>query len=87
MAKRKIAISVDSDVYKSAEQLRKATNESRSAVYERAMIQWLADHERGALTRQYVDAYKCYPETKAEVAAARAVALSILGVERWDEEG
>lgn len=87
MTKRKIAISVDSDVYQSAEKLRKATNESRSAVYERAMIQWLADHQRGALARQYVDGYRCHPETKTEVAAARAAALSTLDVERWDEEG
>ena len=85
--RRKIAISVSSDVFREAEELRKATGETRSAVYERAVAALLAERSRIEQCRRYVDGYRRRPETRTEVAVAQVAALTALAAEPWDEEG
>lgn len=85
MAKReKIAISIDNDVLRAAERLRRETGESRSAVFERALVAYLEGRRRVAEVGRYLDGYRRAPESKAEISGALAAALAALAAEPWE---
>lgn len=84
---RKIAISVSPEVLAAAERVRKQTGESRSAVFERALVGLVVAQQRAERSRQYVEGYRRAPERPTEVAAALAAALATLAGEPWDEAG
>ncbi|GMV16153.1 MAG: ribbon-helix-helix protein, CopG family [Polyangiaceae bacterium] len=81
----KLAISLDRELLRRAEQLRRATGESRSALVARALRQLLRAQEVEQLARDYVAAYRRVPETPLEVRAARALAKKSLARVEWDD--
>jgi metal-responsive CopG/Arc/MetJ family transcriptional regulator len=80
----KIAISVDADLLEAVEALRQKTDESRSAVFVRAVRMLLRNEERRRRVEEYVDAYRRQPETEAELAEAEALARMSLPSAEWD---
>ena len=80
----KIAITISPALLEQVERLRKRSGESRSAVFERALAQYLAAGGRAARTRQYADAYRRSPESDAEARQATARAIDALASEPWD---
>lgn len=85
MAKHeKIAISIDNDVLRSAERLRRETGESRSAVFERALVAYLEGRRRVEEVGRYLDGYRRAPERRAEISAALATAMATLAGEPWE---
>lgn len=81
----KLAISLDRELLRRAEELRRSTGESRSALVARALRQLLRAEALERLTRDYVAAYQRMPETAVEVRAARALAKKSLARVEWDD--
>jgi metal-responsive CopG/Arc/MetJ family transcriptional regulator len=74
----KIAISLQPELLVRAEQLRRATGESRSALVARALRRLLRDEALAEQRREYVEAYRRLPETERDVRTARALAGRVL---------
>lgn len=88
MRKRaKVAITIAAPVLAAAERERKRTGESRSAVFERALLEYFAERTRVEAVRRYSNGYQHAPERAQEIRVSTAMALSSLGSERWDAEG
>jgi metal-responsive CopG/Arc/MetJ family transcriptional regulator len=85
--RRKIAISVSAELLVAADGLARQTGESRSAIYERALRDYLVALERSERSRRYVEGYRRTPETAREIAATLRAALPALTAEPWDEAG
>ena len=79
----KIAISLPQELLTIVEKEREETGESRSQFLRRAIEILLREKQERGMSRQYVRAYKDLPETRAEIAAARA-AGAILAGEPWE---
>jgi metal-responsive CopG/Arc/MetJ family transcriptional regulator len=79
----KIAISLPEDVFRAVEQERKASGESRSELFRRAVEMLLRRNRERAMSERYVHAYEQLPETKEEIDAARHAASAILSGELW----
>lgn len=79
----KIAISLPQEVLNAVEQERKATGESRSEFFRRAVEALLHRRREQHLSERYVDGYQRMPESPEEVEAARRAAGSILDEEPW----
>lgn len=81
---KKIAITVDADLLARAERLRQRTDESRSAVFARALRALLDTQERERRIAEYVEGYRRQPETQQEIGWVDAA--SVAGVEHvpWD---
>lgn len=79
----KIAISLPEDILKEVERERKASGESRSELFRRAVEMLLRRKREQAESERYVRAYEQIPETREEIDAARAAASSILAGEAW----
>jgi metal-responsive CopG/Arc/MetJ family transcriptional regulator len=85
MAKReKIAITVDDALLAQVERMRKKLGESRSAVFERALSQYLTGIDREAESQRYMDAYRRQPETAAECKETMSLAVAAFETEEWD---
>ena len=82
----KIAVSLEPELLRRVELVRKQTGESRSALVSRALRQLTREEEHTRRVREYVRVYRDRPETAAEVAAARASAKLSLAALPWDEE-
>ena len=82
----KVAISVDGELLARAEQRRKVTGESRSALVARALRQLLCVEEHAQQVKQYVEAYRRFPESEIEVREARSLARRSLRGLPWDEK-
>lgn len=85
MAQRsnKVAISLPGDLCRAIEHIRKRTRQTRSAILEEALREWLKQQHRSALVRQYEEGYRQKPETGAEIEAARAAAVQLLSSVEW----
>ena len=81
----KIAITVAPELLSQVERLRKASGESRSAVFERALVAYFANTKLADEARRYVDSYRRKPETAAEELAALVSSFEALSSEPWDE--
>ena len=87
MRKRgKVAVTIANDLLAAVERERKKTGESRSAVFERALVAYLAGQHRAAEARRYVEGYQRAPERAAEVRVALAASIPGLGEEPWDAQ-
>jgi metal-responsive CopG/Arc/MetJ family transcriptional regulator len=82
---KKIAITVDGALLARAEHLRRTTEESRSAVFARALRGLLREEERRSKITAYVEGYRRMPETEAEVAWVDAASVESLRDVPWDD--
>lgn len=79
----KITISLSEDIFYSVEKERKASGESRSELFRRAVEILLRRNREEAMSKRYVRAYEQMPETREEIDAARYAASAILAGECW----
>ncbi|MDP2935683.1 MAG: ribbon-helix-helix domain-containing protein [Dehalococcoidia bacterium] len=80
----KIAISLPEDFLDAIEEERKATGESRSQFFRRAIESyWQRTKERLAV-EQYLEGYRKTPESLEEVEAVHRAGAAILAEEPWD---
>lgn len=82
----KVAVSLERELLREAEKLRKRTGESRSALVSRALARLVAEETLEQSVAQYVSAYQRFPESPAEVEAARALARRSLEAVAWCDE-
>ena len=86
MASRaKVAITLDAELLRRAERLRRSTGESRSALLNRALQELLRADSHRRRVEEYVRAYRDQPESADDVRAARAVAGRTVRHLDWDE--
>lgn len=74
----KIAVSVPADLYRAVEGARKQRTQSRSAVVQEALRQWLRAQAHAELVREYEAGYRRKPEGRREIDAAMATAVGLL---------
>jgi len=79
----KIAVSLPVALYRSVEAARKKSRRGRSTVVQDALAEWLRVERDAEMVRQYEAGYRRKPETRAEIAAARASAISVLSAQEW----
>jgi hypothetical protein len=82
----KIAVSIDRQLLRRTERLRKRTGESRSAVVSRALRRLFSLEERHRRVLEYLEAYRRQPEHPADVERARVVARKSLSSLPWEDE-
>jgi metal-responsive CopG/Arc/MetJ family transcriptional regulator len=82
----KIAVSLDPELLRKAERLRRATGESRSALVSRALGRIVDEHDLQVRIAEYVKAYEREPEQPRDVELARAMARRSLETLAWDDE-
>jgi metal-responsive CopG/Arc/MetJ family transcriptional regulator len=81
----KISISLPEDVLERAERERRATGESRSELFRRALEALFESQRHEAAVRRYVEGYVAEPETEYEVSAAAALSSAAFEEEEdWD---
>lgn len=83
---KKIAITVDASLFARAERLRRMTDESRSAVFARALRALLKEEERQRNVAAYVEGYRRMPETLGEVRWVDSASVASLADVPWDDE-
>lgn len=81
--RRKIAVSIDAELVRRADDAGRHANTSRSAVFERALVAYFAGDEAARRSRRYVEGYARRPERASEIAAALALAKVALASEPW----
>ncbi len=80
---KKIAITVDGELLAHAERLRRTTNESRSAVFSRALRTLLDEEARAAKVAAYIEGYRRIPETGVDW--VDELSLASLAEVPWEE--
>lgn len=80
----KISISLPEDVLERAERERRATGESRSELFRRALEVLFERQRHEAAVRRYVEGYVAEPETEYEVSSAGALSSAVFEEEDWD---
>ena len=80
----KVAISLPRALLREVEKTRKATGLSRSAIVRMALEESMARRRRAVLVKQYVDGYRRFPETPADVAVAESAAADAFAREPWE---
>lgn len=81
----KLAISISPELLSDVERVQRATGETRSAVFARAVRLLVEADRRRAQIAEYVEAHRRHPETAAEIRAARTVARRTIAHLAWDE--
>jgi metal-responsive CopG/Arc/MetJ family transcriptional regulator len=74
----KIAVSLPTPLYRAVEKVRRRTRQSRSAVVQDALREWLRRAAEAGLVRDYEAGYRALPEGAREVEAALAAAVALL---------
>jgi len=74
----KMAVSVPRDLFRAVEGARRRHAQTRSAVVQEALRQWLGNQARAALVREYEAGYRRRPEGRREIDAAMATAAGLL---------
>ena len=80
----KIAISLPENLLRAAERKRKATRETRSQFFRRAVETLLQRDRELEKKRRYIEGYRKFPETEAEVAESDQLAVEALAKELWE---
>lgn len=80
----KIAISLPDKLLRAAERKRKATRETRSQFFRRALETLLEKDRELEKERRYIEGYRKFPETEAEVAEADQLSMEALAREPWE---
>jgi predicted transcriptional regulator len=81
---KKIAITVDGALLARAERLRRATDESRSAIFARALRAFLREEERQRKISEYVEGYRRMPEAASDVAWLDEASVASLRDVPWE---
>lgn len=79
----KTAVSLPSLTYQKAEQARRKSKQSRSALYARAIELYLKALEIRELEARYEAGYRKYPEDAEEMRALEKVGLEVIAKEPW----
>jgi predicted DNA-binding protein len=82
-AVQKTALSLPRDVYDRLEALRRVTGDTRSGIIRRAIEELFANLRNAEKSRRYVEGYRRFPDSRAEVRAA-AIAAKRLAEEPWE---
>jgi len=80
----KIAISLPDKLLRAAERKRKATRETRSQFFRRALETLLEKDRELEKERRYIEGYRKFPETEAEVAEAHQLSVAAFADEPWE---
>lgn len=80
----KIAISLPRDILEGIERERRASGESRSEFFRRAVEAFLRRQRERELEEQYIRGYLENPETPDEVEGIYRAGLAALAQEPWD---
>lgn len=80
-ATAKVAVSVQANLLREVEAARKRSGQTRSAVVQEALRQWLRSRARADLVREYEAGYRRRPESQREIHAALITAVEALGDE------
>ncbi len=81
----KIAISLPNDLLQDIERECKASGETRSELFRRAVRAHLRRERQRELEEQYIRGYTEMPETEEEVGWIHAAGLAALAQVPWDE--
>ena len=79
----KVAISLPERVLEAIEKERKASGESRSEFFRRAVERLLKEEREAGEIEKYVKGYKAMPESANEVKAIHQAGASVLVEEPW----
>ncbi len=79
----KVAISLPEQVLKAVEKERKASGESRSEFFRRAVEKLLKQEQESRSIEKYVRSYRDIPESAEEVEAVHTTGAAILAREPW----
>ena len=70
----KVAVSLPQELLDAVDELRQARGDSRSAVFQEALRQWLQRQTEEELDRKYLEGYRRRPETAREIEEASELA-------------
>lgn len=79
----KVAISLPARVLEAIEKERKASGESRSEFFRRAVERLLKEEREAGEIEKYIQGYKAMPESANEVKAIHQDGASVLAEEPW----
>lgn len=79
----KVAISLPEQVFNTIEKERKATGESRSEFFRRAVDQLLKQEREAEQVEAYIKGYRLMPESADEVDVIHRAGVSVLNEEPW----
>ncbi|MBI3298715.1 MAG: hypothetical protein HYZ75_11160 [Elusimicrobia bacterium] len=79
----KTAVSLPSATYQKAEQARRKTKQSRSALYTKALETYLKALEIREMEARYEAGYRAHPEDPEEIRALTKASLSVIANEPW----
>ena len=74
----KVAVSLPEPLYRAVEAARRKSGETRSAVVQAALRDWLRRRAQAGLVREYAAGYRRRPEHAREVESALALATELL---------
>ena len=80
----KIAISLPDDVLRDIEMERKASGETRSEFFRRAIAALLRHKREREAEDQYVRGYQRHPETEEDLGGLHDLGLAALAQEPWE---
>ena len=79
----KVAVTIEHEVLRDAERLRRHTGESRSALVTRALRLLVSQETRADKISVYVQGYESVPETRQETELAARLASNVLRDLDW----
>ncbi len=80
----KVAISVPKELLRKVERERRASGETRSAFFARAVAEFLAHQRAHKDIEAHIRSYQIHPEEGPEVEAISALGLKTLAREKWE---
>ena len=79
----KVAISLPKHILKAVEEERKASGESRSEFFRRAVEKMMRQNQESKEVESYILGYRAIPESAEEVNAAHKAGTAMLTEEPW----
>ncbi len=74
----KVAVSLPAALHRAVEGARRRSGQTRSAVVQEALREWLRRDAEALLVREYEEGYRARPEDASEIEAALATAVGLL---------
>jgi metal-responsive CopG/Arc/MetJ family transcriptional regulator len=79
----KVAISLPKHILKAVEKERKASGESRSEFFRRAVEKMIRQNQESKEVESYILGYRNIPESAEEIEAAHKAGVAMLAEEPW----